>query len=266
MRRYLWVVLAGLLMLLCACGAGEREDEITQVTVPEEPTSWEEPTSVEVLSLAENYWISWDKRQPNLMAQDAEHEAYLYGFINGRGAVLLYKSHPCYLDWECYVLKYGYPAMKVADFDGCGREEIAIPIQTGWGTGYHPERLYIIKPKPCLESWKTEETPSWENYDYLDFTVYDFGPMDMRAQIDEVVTFEETRGDDGIIHTFSDGKKTISGPPLFVGASFEGYVSFSFDDDGSIYMSAVAGSNCGVTAKVQFKDGRFTLIDIALGE
>jgi len=281
-KRYLCVALAGLLaMLFCACGAGEPieqptseseiEREVREGQEAYEQWSQEHKEALErPLTIADDSYYYWDSRMPYLIAQDAENDAYLYGFSNftfgGSGAVLLYKGFPAFLNWDYYCMQYSFPEMKVADFDGCGRDEIAFSILVGKGTGWHPGRLTVVVPKPQIErNYDNGEPPSWEHYTHLGFDVYYFDAADMRKQIDRVITFKEIRGEDEILLTFSDGKKTFSGPP-YMGGTFEEHVDFLFDDDGSIYMSAIAGSNCYVNARVNFSNGTFTLTNIALEE
>jgi len=278
------LVLAGLSAILFACGKTEPE-EPTKPTEAQTTTGttelWDnaayeqwlqeqENPQKPPLTIEQNYYTKWDTRVPHLMAQDEENEAYLYGFSNtkaagGSGAFLLYKESPCYLDWEYYHLHYSYPDMKVADFDGDGRQEIAFGIAVGGGTGVHPGRLTVVVPKPQrLKGFSDTDPLSWENYTHLGFDVYHFDPDDMRKQIDAVISVEDFRNEDGVFLRISDGKKTITGPPPMM-ATFEEHVRFSFED-GSIHMDAVAGSNWEVLADVEFKNGVFTLKNIVLQE
>jgi len=260
------LVLAGLSAILFACEKAELEEPTTTGTTeslnePENQTSEDRETYEQWLQrhkgplpIDDNYSY-WDPRMPHLMAQDAENEAYLYGFNNatfgGSGALLLYKGSPCYLDWDYYVLQYSYPDMKVADFDGDGKPEIALNILTGKGVGWSPERLIVVVPKPPVA-------------EHIHFDVYYFDPNDMRKQIDAVITVEEIHSEDGILVRVSDGKKTVT-EPAYAMASFEEHVRFSFEDD-RIHMRAFASNNGNVTADVQFKNGMFTLKNIALHE
>jgi len=244
MKQILCAALAVILAMgFCACGAGEVAEEETTV---EETTARTETTRGE-LSVAGAIAYE-DGRQPLLVAADVPNNLYLYGLPNDRLVVMhgtsenFYVSTCAVFDWDYISPRQFMPEIKGMDLDGDGEMEIVVKNYVNWGSGVSVYDLHVL--------------------DLATLTDHHFNAQ---VELNKVITYTEMNPEDwenGFI-TFSDGKHEITQKYTFFSTYYH-HVDFFFEND-DIRLEAVINA-CLVTARVNFKDGVFTLTDISLSE
>jgi len=186
-----------------------------------------------------------------LLAQDPAGQVSLYGlnmsWRSSESAELVWGAKSARFDWTVY---YG-PELMLRDFDGDGRDELAVTFTAGTGSGIHYGDLYIL--------------------DADSLHARRFEPEDIQAQFEEAITFWLV--EDGIAVT--DGVTTVTGE-LWADPQYGGYDTiyftelrrFRFDGEG-IHLEVSAwfpggGVTCEASARVNYSGGEFTLTDITL--
>jgi len=285
--KYILSIILALCMaaLLCACGAGEALVEEASLTTVAEP--WRDEYTKPTGALTVPYGFNgWDQRQPLLIAEDEANNLYLYGLPGPGGVVLIWEDeassystgYSAWFDWSFRTPHQDMPEMTVLDSNG-NKMVVAIKTHAVTGTGVSVYDLHVAEIIPRKYQWtddweKIWEDASFDDFDYVFIEGHRFEPEDIQAQIDAVVTWQASGMDDydTATLTLNDGKQKITGQAsmgLLPGSSeldgkplYTGIINFTVDETG-IRLESHVGV-CSVTANVHYKDGKFTLTDIAL--
>jgi len=284
-RRVFCAALAFVLaLLLCACGAGEVSVEGSTETTNSWHNWYSEPAT-EALTAARGF-NGWDKRQPLLIAEDAANNLYLYGLPEQGGVVLIWNdtSHPhrngfsAWFEWGFDTPRQFMPEMTAMDVDGDGRKEVVVKTYVRSGTGLSGWDLHVVELHPRKYEWtddweKVWEDSSFEDYDRIFAEACTFAEEDIQAQLEKRVSYTWDAAKQQV--TITDGRNKIVGDIGFdigegVGdiLDLSSIVDFSFDEKGIRFEGAVGYPgplyHCKVTANVHYKNGKFTLTDIAI--
>lgn len=80
-----------------------------------------------------------------LIAAIPDRDIYLYGIKSG-GVVLCVGDNGVYYKWESYLTpQFVLPSMYVNDYDNDGKDELAVILYLGSGTGVSLEKLHIVE-------------------------------------------------------------------------------------------------------------------------
>jgi len=273
MRKVLAGALAiGLAAGLWACGVVTEEAEPTETRpdldgfIASQLETTTGSTTWPGLTAADSF-MSWDHRQPLLIAMDEANGLYLYGLPGGAGGVvLIYNDENHYLapyrrnsvsacfDWQFVTGRQFMPEITMMEFDS--KQKIVAKAYSGSGTGISYYYLYVVNPETM-------------NYSH-------FAPEDIRAQLEQAILFSYDAENDQI--TIGDGRNEIVSDVEFDvnelwadRLNLTAIVDFNFDEQGielvaSVGFPAVFAYHCEVTARVNYSNGTFTLSDIAIRE
>jgi hypothetical protein len=79
-----------------------------------------------------------------LIASIPKNDIYLYG-IKPKGVVLYINGVGYYYDWVYMTPRFIFPKMKIGDYDKDGKNELAVVLYVGSGTGCAVEELHMIE-------------------------------------------------------------------------------------------------------------------------
>ena len=105
-------------------------------------------------------WEEYEAQKVPLIAAIPDKNIFLYG-IKDKGVILYYNNTGHFYDWNYMTPRFVLPRMELADFDRDGREELAVILYAGSGTGYSVEELHIVG---VSENKVLSDDPKDKNY------------------------------------------------------------------------------------------------------
>ncbi len=105
-------------------------------------------------------WEEYEVQKVPLIAAIPDKNIFLYG-IKDKGVILYYNNTGHFYDWNYMTPRFVLPRMELADFDRDGREELAVILYAGSGTGYSVEELHIVG---VSENKVLSDDPKDKNY------------------------------------------------------------------------------------------------------
>lgn len=131
----------------------------------------QEPIPAKAEKVVES-WEEYESSRFPLLAAIPDKNIYLYG-IKSSGVILYVEEEGHYYDWPYLTPRLIWPRMYLSDFDADGRDELAVILYIGSGTGVSIEDLHIIE-------LNKEE-------DLSDFKDHSFGQYDYLSQLEKLV-------------------------------------------------------------------------------
>ena len=121
-----------------------------------------------------------------LIAAIPDRNIYLYGVKPG-GVILYVEGTGHYYKWDYLTPRFILPKMYAGDFDADGKEEIAVSLYIGSGTGYAVEDLHVVEISgdEVLSRDPSSKDYFVSNPDY--FSDHFFEPEDYIRQLDKQV-------------------------------------------------------------------------------
>ncbi len=89
-------------------------------------------------------WEEFEAQRFPLIAAIPDKNVYLYA-IRNHGVILYYNNIGHFYDWNYLTPRFILPLMELADFDSDGKEELAIILYVGSGTGVSIQELHIVE-------------------------------------------------------------------------------------------------------------------------
>lgn len=151
----------------------------------------------------------YDASNIPLISAIADKNIYLYG-IKPTGAVLYVDGRGHYYDWDYLTPRFVLPEMQLGDFDEDGKEELAVILYVGSGTGYAVEELHIVE---ISEDEMLSIEPSHKDYlkpnpEYFVDRV--FMSESYISQLNELVKIKvPKKGDELMVDVIVDEKHTV---------------------------------------------------------
>lgn len=291
-KRTTWPAVAALLAACClvsACGEAERAAgdpagaasatdaidiggaaEETASAAPEASAGASEQAKASAASAA----ADTPHARGELLASLPDRDVYLYADASADGVILVAGGREQTYDWLYMTPRGIEPQLQARDYDGDGREELAVDLYIGSGTGLSIEELHIVDigdPQP-------PEASAGDGAAKPIFADHVFRPEDYLAQLDRQVAFrvlndsgklqgEVKIGNDARLVSLKDFESDDAGP-ISDKLVFASIVRFELKEDG-IEAGFGAGVACQkwftplyvgeVTAGVKYKDGAFAL-------
>lgn len=215
-----------------------------------------------------NEMVKADKGSILLLASIPKEKVYLYGYSGGDAVIIRIGNNYQLFHWSYTSPRGILPRMGYADFDQDGKKEIAVSMCTGTGTGVSVDQLYLVKTHKegtmsdveftgdQYINQLTERITATDNQSkgMLQFYVDDKkvgNTIDITSWIKE--GYQYSRIGFGEQISFEISKKAIT-LDFIPGCYFENICSPQYDEMPTF------------TAKVVYKKGDFSLIDIKLNE
>ncbi|MDP4182311.1 MAG: hypothetical protein Q8942_14630 [Bacillota bacterium] len=148
------------------------------------PTAVVSPTKLDSKKVIES-WEEFNDSDFPLIASIPEKGIYLYAIKDG-GVVLYINNKGHYYDWEYLTPRFILPQMRVYDYDKDGKDELAVVLYIGSGTGFSVEELHIVE---ISENVDLSDNPSDKNYSVPNpeyFKDYIYFPKDYITQLNKL--------------------------------------------------------------------------------
>lgn len=133
--------------------------EVNTKVVSAEPSIVNETNDVTNSEVIKS-WEEYEAQKIPLIAAIPDKNIFLYG-IKDNGVILYYNNTGHFYDWSYLTPRFILPRMELADFDRDGKEELAVILYVGSGTGYSVEELHIVE---VSENKVLSDDPKDENY------------------------------------------------------------------------------------------------------
>ncbi|MDF2988716.1 MAG: hypothetical protein K0R50_4226 [Eubacterium sp.] len=289
---FIKIIFAALILTigLCSCAANNR----LYISQPTDTKSSSAASSSKVISLNTEYsreavqpqntgdahytpqvvksWEEYEASKFPLLAAIPDKKIYLYG-IKDEGTILYYNDKGHFFNWSYLTPRFILPQMDLNDFDGDGKEELAVVLYVGSGTGYSVEELHIIE---AGENAVLSDNP--ESKDYLVpnpeyFRDYSF--TNYVEQLKKQVKLKTYKKGSSLMAEVTAGKKVytleLDNPVNDIDNKnivFSNIVRFEFKDKkltgrfalGLVRKSYASPDFVGeITSEIQYNKGIFTL-------
>lgn len=189
-------------------------------------------TAIQALKLADAFtdrkndkvikdYEDYDAARMPLLSALPDKGIYLYGIKEFDGVMLFAGEDRQYFDWQYLTPRFILPQMQTGDFDADGKDELAVILYIGSGTGVSIEDLHIVelsgeqnhaeiqpavKDEPVLNDQPVlEGRPDAPKPDK--FIDHSFNTDDYVAQLRETVSFKTVAREDELTGLITIGKK-----------------------------------------------------------
>ncbi|EMS73935.1 hypothetical protein [Ruminiclostridium cellobioparum] len=221
-------------------------------------------------------WEEYEAQKIPMIAAIPDKNIFLYGKKDS-GVILYCNSTGHFYNWDYLTPRFILPRMELADFDGDGREELAVILYTGSGTGYSVEELHMVKvsEKEVLSDDPKDTSYLVPNKEYFK----DYAFTDYVEQLNKQVKLNTHKKGSSLLADVTVGKKVNSFELANTeddidndNIGFGNMVGFEFKDKkilarfalGAIRKSYASPDFIGeINSEVEFDSGVFTLKNLS---
>ncbi len=208
-------------------------------------------------------FTEYEKLKYPLLGKLEEEDVYLYE-DKGKGGVLVKGEYVQYLELGengFFTHRGVLPELHSGDFDGDSKNEIAVVLYVGSGTGISFEELYVL-----------DEDEAYKEM----YTVYPLSNEEYSSQLEESLTYS-LNDDNHVTMSIGSSEYDLNIIEDFTGLS-SGVISYFFIEGNDIYLYSLLGANrlgmnepiyegmCWLKAKVNFSKEGFELANIVYDE
>jgi len=211
----------------------------------------------------------------NLLLKLPDESIQLYAISNERQppALVLFRHEKAFVfDWNCDAYSPRHQMTLNENFDGNGNDELCVAMVAGSGTGVlwtdlHLVQFFDTKGDGYIDTEYMEYGLIGEKYrDWFEI------PIALKAQQENEIIID--LGGDEYAFVISE---TYGGEGDLLDIFYGDYVEFSLDDSGDIFIRiGICGNSSiwnrfenyigSVSAKVNFKDGKFAFSDFSFSQ